>query len=139
MPIRAVRVVGRLVAGEARLRRLATTALRFLRRSGVETPPPSAAHALLEMDHNQLGEGYGHSTPSAEEAMERFFRAGIVLEPTYTGKAAAALLSSIKRAPDGIHLFWHTLSAVLPEGGEGGSDPRTLPPRFRSFFEREDG
>jgi D-cysteine desulfhydrase len=133
--IRAVRVVGRLVAREGRLRRLATATLRFLRGRGVATPPPMAAHALVELDHDHLGEGYGRITPQAEAAMEQFARVGIELDPTYTGKAAAGLLASMTRWPDRLHLFWHTLSAVLPEPEGGLPDPRSLPSRFHPFFD----
>lgn len=121
--VRAVRVVGRIVTTEGRLRRLARSTLRLLERHGLPVPPPAAAHALLEMDHDQFGGGYGEPTPQGREAGDRFREAGIELDDTYTGKAGAGCLAAVEREPDLRHLFWHTLSSTLPEtGGEVRGD-----------------
>lgn len=43
---------------------------------------------------DQVGEGYGLPTPAAREALELFARTeGLVLDPTYTSKAAAGLVA----------------------------------------------
>ena len=43
---------------------------------------------------DQVGEGYGIPTPAAREALELFARTeGLVLDPTYTSKAAAGLVA----------------------------------------------
>ena len=43
---------------------------------------------------DQVGEGYGVPTPAGLEALELFARTeGLVLDPTYTAKAAAALVA----------------------------------------------
>jgi 1-aminocyclopropane-1-carboxylate deaminase/D-cysteine desulfhydrase-like pyridoxal-dependent ACC family enzyme len=114
--VRTVRVVGRIVTGEGRMRSLARTTLRLLRRKGIQVPPDAAATDLLEMDHRRLGPGYGEPTVEGRKAMERFAGEGIELDDTYTGKAAAGFLASVEEESERRHLFWHTLSATLPEG-----------------------
>jgi D-cysteine desulfhydrase len=48
---------------------------------------------LIALD-DQVGEGYGLPTPAAREALELFARTeGLVLDPTYTSKAAAGLVA----------------------------------------------
>lgn len=67
-----------------------------------------------------IGKGYGVPTPASQEAMALFAKTeGIILDPTYTAKAAAGLLDLIRRGEfrrgQGV-LFWHTggLPPVLP-------------------------
>ena len=59
-----------------------------------------------------VGEGYGIPTPASDEALELFARTeGIVLDPVYTAKAAAGLLSWIRSGsvPEGDRVvFIHT-------------------------------
>lgn len=60
---------------------------------------------------DQVGEGYGLPTPASLEATELFGRrAGIVLDPTYTSKAAAGLIAHLRREPprDERVVFLHT-------------------------------
>ncbi|MDP2956534.1 MAG: pyridoxal-phosphate dependent enzyme [Longimicrobiales bacterium] len=66
----------------------------------------------LSCDDTQVGPGYGIATPEAEEAIRIFGRSeGIVLDPVYTGKAAAGLLAWIRegRVPSAHRtVFVHT-------------------------------
>jgi 1-aminocyclopropane-1-carboxylate deaminase/D-cysteine desulfhydrase-like pyridoxal-dependent ACC family enzyme len=59
-----------------------------------------------------VGQGYGIPTPASDEALELFGRTeGIVLDPVYTAKAAAGMLSWIRSGsvPDGDRVvFVHT-------------------------------
>lgn len=59
-----------------------------------------------------VGPGYGHATSDGEEAIDLFAtRAGVILDPVYTGKAAAALIDWIRggRVPAGSRVvFLHT-------------------------------
>jgi len=53
---------------------------------------------LLRCDDTQVGAGYGIVTPAAREAMALFGRTqGIVLDPVYTGKAAAGMVDWVRR------------------------------------------
>ncbi|XXF76833.1 pyridoxal-phosphate dependent enzyme [Myxococcaceae bacterium GXIMD 01537] len=90
---------------------------------------PGHAHRPpeLEVDTGQLGEGYGHPTPAALEAQALFARDGVVLDTTYTAKAAAGLMALARADPRPRRfLFWHSLSAA-PLGPLLGSGPLPEP------------
>jgi 1-aminocyclopropane-1-carboxylate deaminase/D-cysteine desulfhydrase-like pyridoxal-dependent ACC family enzyme len=59
-----------------------------------------------------LGEGYGVLGRVELEAIQMFAKLeGILLDPVYTGKAAAGLIDLTRRdyfRPDQRVLFWHT-------------------------------
>ncbi len=59
-----------------------------------------------------VGPGYGAPTHAAEEAIALFgARAGVILDPVYTGKAAAAMIAWVREGvvPPGSHvIFLHT-------------------------------
>jgi L-cysteate sulfo-lyase len=59
-----------------------------------------------------LGEGYGIVGAPEREAIKLFARReGILLDPVYTGRAAAGMIDMIRRGLIGPHetvLFWHT-------------------------------
>lgn len=59
-----------------------------------------------------VGEGYGISTGAADEAIALFgSRAGVILDPVYTGKAAAGMTAWVREGvvPRGAHvIFLHT-------------------------------
>lgn len=53
---------------------------------------------VIEVDDGYVGDGYGLPTPAAIEAIDLFARLeGILLDPVYTGKAAAGLIGLIRR------------------------------------------
>lgn len=66
----------------------------------------------LDIDVTQVGDGYGIATDLSTRATRLFAETeGILLDPIYTGKAAAAILDRAERggfAPDDRVLFWHT-------------------------------
>ncbi len=66
----------------------------------------------IEVDENFIGEGYGSPTQASLEATKMLNQLeGILLDPVYTAKAAAALLAFVRARrfkPDGNVLFWHT-------------------------------
>ncbi len=74
--------------------------------------PRPVAGERLSCDDTQVGAGYGIPTPAGREAIDLFGRMeGIVLDPVYTGKAAAGLLAWIRdgRVPSGDRaVFVHT-------------------------------
>jgi D-cysteine desulfhydrase len=74
--------------------------------------PYSTLLKRLMVDTSRIGKGYGYPTPSGLESMKQF--PGIVLDTTYSAKAAAALVDVIKNR-SGCTLFWATKSsAPLP-------------------------
>jgi len=68
--------------------------------------------ATIEIDDGFVGEGYGIPTAESREAIELAARTeAIFLDPTYTAKAMAGLISSVReRRFDNSQtvLFWHT-------------------------------
>jgi 1-aminocyclopropane-1-carboxylate deaminase/D-cysteine desulfhydrase-like pyridoxal-dependent ACC family enzyme len=66
----------------------------------------------LEVDDRFTGAGYGIPSPESERAAELFLKhEGILLDQTYTGKAAAGLIGMIEEGRFGKNdnvLFWHT-------------------------------
>jgi 1-aminocyclopropane-1-carboxylate deaminase/D-cysteine desulfhydrase-like pyridoxal-dependent ACC family enzyme len=74
-----------------------------------------------------LGKGYGLPSPQEIEAIRLFARyEGLLLDPVYTGRAAAGLLDLIRKGffkPQDRILFWHT-----------GGIPALFAERYRSLF-----
>jgi D-cysteine desulfhydrase family pyridoxal phosphate-dependent enzyme len=115
-PIRVVGVdVGTRPDLDDAVGRLATEAAA---RSGRARPT-----AQVIVDHEHVGTGYGELSPSALEAMTIMARTeGLVLDPVYTGKAMAALVTRIRDGrigPGDSVVFWHT-----------GGAPALFDPRY---------
>ena len=113
--VRPVLVNDGLDLSEKKLYRLAGRALRLLESRGADVGGMHPRAGDLEVVHGFLGDGYGHSTPEAEDAL-RLAREceGLELEPVYTAKALAALLAGVGKGDfgSGPVLFWNTHSAV---------------------------
>ena len=117
--ILAVLVNDGLPLSERTLLRLARRSRRLLERRGARLPDVDLGGGGLEVVHGWLGDGYGHHTREADEAIALAAEAeGLRLDPVYTGKALAALLGLARSGelPAGPILYWHTHSAV----GHGG-------------------
>ena len=74
-------------------------------------------HAKVDTDEilvndQYIGQGYGIAGPRELEAIQLFARLeGVLLDPVYTGRAAAGLIDLLrsKQIPAGEKiLFWHT-------------------------------
>jgi len=87
----------------------------------------------LEVDGRWLGRGYGLSTDTGRDAIERWREAaGFELDTTYSAKAVAAVLG---RRSDGPLLYWSTKStAPLPEVSP--EDIAWAPPRAQRWVRR---
>ncbi len=135
-----VKIVPDFVASERVLKGLVDGLLARLGSAGVPVPPAEEALDRVELRGGYLGGGYGQPTEAGAEATRRFADAGLQLDPTYTAKTAAAMLDELQRTPGGVHLFWHTLSAVSPPPPPQVT-VETLPRRFRRHFRAggEDG
>jgi 1-aminocyclopropane-1-carboxylate deaminase/D-cysteine desulfhydrase-like pyridoxal-dependent ACC family enzyme len=80
------------------------------RMSTVAGEPGPIEPARIELDETQLGEGYGRPTPEAADAADLLARTeGILVDPIYTAKALASLVSRVRGgAWDGQRIvFWH--------------------------------
>jgi len=83
--------------------------------------------AEVMVNDQYLGKGYGISSPEEIEAIRLFARyEGLLLDPVYTGRAAAALIDLIRKGyfkPQDRILFWHT-----------GGTPALFANRYQSLF-----
>jgi D-cysteine desulfhydrase len=114
----AVQVVERPWASGAQAARLATRAARLLVSLGVPEAHLRFGPGDLVVVTDQLGPGYGASTPAATDAAARAAaEGGLVLDTTYAGKTLAALLA--RGGAGGPSLFWLTYAA-------GVSDPERM-------------
>ncbi len=100
MPVTAVSVSRDAAGTRERIERAAGLAVKEL---GVDLP--KLDH--LTVDDSAVGEGYGIPTDDVWAALRLFARTeGIVLDPVYTGKAAAGLIKGIRK--DETVVFVHT-------------------------------
>lgn len=85
-------------------KKLATEVLQLL-----QTPRPLPEFEIV--DHF-IGEGYGIPTPEGLEALRDTFRTdGVLLDPVYTAKSMAGLITYAQRGywqEDQTVIFWHT-------------------------------
>ncbi|QHI68123.1 1-aminocyclopropane-1-carboxylate deaminase/D-cysteine desulfhydrase [Tichowtungia aerotolerans] len=84
-----------------------------------------------------FGDGYGIATPEGRGAVDVFQNLeNVVLENTYTGKTAAALLHDLRAGMlDGqTVLYWNTLNSRDFSDEITGVCGRDLPPEFAPYF-----
>ena len=92
---------------EGRVHQLATACAAA---HGWSPPPPSAV-----VVHDARGGGYGVPSAAGREAARLAATTeGLLLDPVYTAKAMAGLVTLVERGLDGPVLLWHT-------GGTGGA------------------
>ena len=74
--------------------------------------PHEYSPAEIHANADYLGGGYAIMGPTEREAIELFARSeGLILDPVYTGRAAAGMIDLIRRGAigkDETILFWHT-------------------------------
>jgi len=100
---------------------------------------PAVPAARLDLRDGWLGPGYGLPTEELRQALSLTARSeGLLLDPVYTGKAMAGLISLRRQGnlPEGNVLFWHTGGApglfAYPElvpTGDGAHSPATAAKR----------
>jgi D-cysteine desulfhydrase len=139
----ATRVVGVLVTdilppNAARLAAQARSTLRFLNHLDAKLPRLPIGSKDFDLVRDELGPGYGASTPAAERAVRIAAGAGLALETTYTGKCLAALLARLREAsPDEPVLFWNTYNAVdVAAAAPLEAEEARLPARLRRLLAR---
>lgn len=113
----AVRATHPFFANAFFLKRMARGLLADLKAWGLNPPPINQVMRKILIDGSQLGAGYGIPTAGALRAVRQFASWGLQLEPTYTGKAAAALIG-LGESVGGRLLFWNTFNSrpiLLPQ------------------------
>ncbi len=113
----AVRVLDRLHANRARIGALIYRTEALVRTLEPRFPKVGVrALASVRIDREELGPGYGLTTPASEAARDFAASEGLALDETYTSKAFAALLREARGARRGQKLlYWHTLSSASLE------------------------
>lgn len=109
--VKAVRVIDRIVANRPRMLVFAKALHRLLRRldPGLILRTPLGHN--LDIVQGYMGQGYGYPTDQGTRALDLFRdEQGLELDPTYTGKAAAAFLDEARKNR-GPLLFWNTYSS----------------------------
>ena len=105
--------------------------LKFLDRH-LKHRRPAVPEPILHDDY--FGAGYGQVTSEGQQAIEQFAEHGLKLEPTYTGKAAAAFLDALGET-NGPVLFWNTYNSRDTTELEEKADPTQLSAPLRGLLE----
>ncbi|WP_197493130.1 1-aminocyclopropane-1-carboxylate deaminase/D-cysteine desulfhydrase [Woeseia oceani] len=136
--VHAVRISHSSITNDEKLARLAAKTVLMMRRLDKSIPPNLAADMRLTLRHEFFGEGYAQTNAATEHAIRVARRSlNLKLEPTYTGKAMAAMLADLKDpATAGLcMMFWQSYhTADLPVSGEAPLDRATMPAEFLSYF-----
>ena len=120
-----------------RLDRLMAKTATMLNSLDDSIPTDLPARTNIAVRHEFFGAGYGISNEETDAAVTLAKeQLGLQLEPTYTGKALAALLHDLV---DPTHkgetlLFWNTYNSC-PLPGAGDVDLADLPAEFMRYFD----
>jgi 1-aminocyclopropane-1-carboxylate deaminase/D-cysteine desulfhydrase-like pyridoxal-dependent ACC family enzyme len=136
--IRAIRVTDARFANADALRRLLQKTAALMRRYDDTVPAGLADRCRIELRGEFLGKGYGQSDAVTERAIALAAdQLGITLEPTYSGKAMAALCHDLGRGTAVRPLFWNTANAVpLAIPAATRPDFTRLPADFARHFDK---
>jgi 1-aminocyclopropane-1-carboxylate deaminase/D-cysteine desulfhydrase-like pyridoxal-dependent ACC family enzyme len=131
-------VVPEIITNARVAAKLARGAAEVMTDCGVKLPQLDLDPKNMIMLKDYLGEGYGFPTDEGTEACDFISEdESIHLEGTYTGKALAAAIESIRKgeAKGKTILFWNTLnSADVTRHHLPDIDYRRLPQKFHKFF-----
>ena len=120
------------------MRRLVEKTATVMHRLDSKVPNDLAGRTRYRFRDEFFAGGYARSNPETDAAVARARdELGLKLEPTYTGKAMAALLSDLEAGGPGDRsvLFWNTYnSQPLPAPPDEAPDTAELPPEFRRYF-----
>jgi 1-aminocyclopropane-1-carboxylate deaminase/D-cysteine desulfhydrase-like pyridoxal-dependent ACC family enzyme len=129
----AVRASSPGTSSEPRFRAMLASTRDYLRRLDPSFPAVDPGECHVTIAGGQLGAGYAMPTPKGTNAI-RLARelAHLELEPTYTGKALAALVDDARALSDQVVLFWNTHNSRTID--VTGADARDLPAELRGYF-----
>jgi D-cysteine desulfhydrase len=133
----AVRVVPRTLGNRTRIGSLIKDAVVYLRELDERFPDvTSVARSLIDVDHGELGDGYGRPTSTGRNATRLAKElAHLELDATYTAKAFAAALRDARGPLEGRRILYvHTLSSADLSPMIAHTPP--LPKHLASLLER---
>ena len=137
--VQAVRVSPEIIMNRRRLDHLMVKTATMLSRIDASIPANLASRALIEVRHEFFGDGYAVSNDATDAAVElASAQLDLDLEPTYTGKAMAALLYDLAQSEHAgkSMLFWNTYNSnPLPVPDESTIDMDRLPAEFLRYFD----
>ena len=134
--VHAVRVSDVSIMNRDKLALLLRETAKKMRRLDDSVPDDLPDRANVRVRDEFFGPGYAEGTDRTFEAIalaeDKF---DLVLEPTYTGKAMAALLQDWREDPGFSALYWHTCnSTVLNVPVDAPLEPAALPGEFLRYF-----
>jgi len=137
--VQAVRVSPEIIMNRRRLVHLMVKTATMLNRADASIPADLATRARIDVRHEFFGDGYAVSNEATDAAVELAFeQLDLSLEPTYTGKAMAAMLYDLAQ-PEHTGksmLFWNTYNSnPLPDPDEAAIDMDRLPAEFLRYFD----
>ena len=132
--VEAVRVTPASLANPMIAEKLARETVALLRDFDSAFPALAPGDLAFTLRDNWFEPGYGVVTPETDEAVSMAGSAGIKLETTYTGKAAAAMLADARagRLEDERVMLLDTYSSA-PKPQPGPIE--ALPPVLREYIE----
>jgi len=137
--VQAVRVSPPEIMNRQRLDKLMAKTAAMLNRLEPAIPPDLNRRARIEVRQAFYGDGYAVSNPATDAAIDVARDAlGLELEPTYTGKAMAALLHDAEQTQlrGASLMFWNTYNSnPLPEVSSSAIDLGQLPEEFKPYFD----
>jgi len=137
--IRAIRAVSRWTCNATRTRWIAAQVERHLALlCGARWRRPGAPRPRLTVDHRFFGDGYVAAPAAARDAVAVAGAAGLELEPTYSGRAFAALLADARAgALDGKRVLFVNTNHSGGVAALLASAPRThdVPAPLRRYLE----
>jgi D-cysteine desulfhydrase len=137
--IALVRASSPETSSEARFFAMADETVAFARSIDPTFPALRLGKARVRFVGKYLGKGYGRPTRDGLSAIKLAAETqGLTLEPTYTGKALAALVDDAKAQPEKILLFWNTHNAqpLVTDCADIKSFPVGLRPYVKESKER---
>jgi len=135
--VHAVRVSEPSYARQEVLDRLARKTCHMLNRIDEGFPADLYLRTRIVLRHEFFGSGYAHSSAETDAAIDiARTQLGLNLEPTYTGKAMAALVADVLAVGYCMPvLFWNTYHSVpLPVPSDTPLDAAKLPAEFLGYF-----
>lgn len=136
--VNAVRVSDVSIMNPRSMRILLHKTANMMRRLDNNVPPDLVAKTNIRIRHRFFAPGYARASDEVMNAIEFAGKTfGVTLEPTYTGKTMAAILSDLREPGnrDLKLLYWHTFNSVplgVPE--DRPLDSTRMPGEFLRYF-----
>lgn len=137
--VQAVRVSPDSIMNRSRLDQLMNKTAAMMRRLDPAVPADLALQSRVEIRHEFFGDGYAKSNAATDAAIELASdQLGLLLEPTYTGKAMAALLHDIMQPQYASvpMLFWNTYNSnPIPVIDTDAAQRKRMPEEFLRYLD----